>query len=67
MPNKTLTRQGLGQETHIQRKIEVVKQQETQKLRKKERNKGEKSLNTPKGRSSLVESPILLQGKSLYG
>jgi len=60
MPKKTLHGQGLGQETHIQRKIKVVKQHATHKLRQKESNKGEKSPNTPKGISSKVEFPILL-------
>jgi hypothetical protein len=50
MPKKTLTGKGSGQETHMQRKINIFKKQATQKLRKTERNEGEKSSNTLKER-----------------
>jgi hypothetical protein len=63
----TLIGKGLGQETQIQIKIEVVKQHETHKIRKTKTNEGEKSLNNSKREISLVESQIMLCGNSIYG
>jgi hypothetical protein len=48
MPKKTLPRQGLGQETHIQIKLKDFKKHKTRKFGKTKRNEGEKITKYPK-------------------
>jgi ribosomal protein L44E len=48
MPKKTLSGKGLSQETHMQGKIQVVKQNETKKLRQIERKSRRKNTQYPK-------------------
>jgi hypothetical protein len=68
IPRKTLPGKGLSQETQMQGKKQVVKQQSDKETQEKERKSRRKTLQNPKkGDQSPVWSPILLRGKSLYG
>jgi hypothetical protein len=68
IPSKTLPGKGLSQETQMQGKKKVVKQQANKKTQdNREKIKEKNTPNPKKRRLSPIWSPITLRGKYIYG